>query len=76
MSGTMSEEQEVGLGVWRWRNLRDLGVGLRVWPLSWRVWEFSGGGDRFGAQWLVQIVPLELTLDVNDGSWRKEAANG
>lgn len=76
MPRTMNDEQEGGPGVWRWRKLRDIGFGLRVWPLSWRVWEFSGGGDRFGAQWLAQIGPLELTLDVNDGSWRKEAGNG
>jgi hypothetical protein len=66
----MDEDWNGGLGRWQWRNLRDFGLGLRIWPLNWRAWEFAASGDRFGARYVAQVGPVELTLDVNDGSWR------
>ena len=64
----MRFDEDLEPGVWRWRNLRDFGLGFQIWPLSWWVFEFSSGGDQYGAQWIAQIGPLVFTLDVNDGS--------
>lgn len=53
---------------WRWRNTRDLGFGFRLWPLRWTDFGIEGGGDRFGAQWSLNLGPLELIICANVGN--------
>ena len=55
---------------WRWKNCRDFGLSISLWPFNWTRPVFEKSGDVYGAKYRFQIGPIDLALDVNDGSWR------
>lgn len=63
----MEEEQ------WKWRNCRDLGFSVSVWPLNWTWPKLIGSADVFGGSFRFQIGPFDFAIEANDGSWRKSA---
>lgn len=53
--------------VWEWRNLRQVGIGLTLWPFDWRL-NATKWDDKFGGSMTVLIGPFDLTISYNCGT--------
>lgn len=52
---------------WSWKACRDIGFGVRIWPLHWLDFGLERSGDQFGMSWSLNVGPIELILAANIG---------
>ena len=64
----MQDEIEPG---WHWRNCRDVGVSVHLFPLSWHF-GFQRDADLYGGDWRLGLGPIGVTLHANIGNVSSE----
>lgn len=63
---TRAEANMVMNSPFRWRDLRDAGIGFSFWPLHWWPWFEAGrDDDQFGGRASFTLGPLVLHIDYN-----------
>lgn len=54
---------------WRWRNCRDIGIRVDVWPLPWS-WHLGiyVEGDHLAKSWFLNLGPISIGISANIGN--------
>lgn len=58
--------EEPNPGAWRWRDLREIGLGLEFWPLSWSLCGYVDA-DQYGGRAELHVGPVGVVLEFNCG---------
>lgn len=56
---------------WHWRNCRDIGMSIHLFPLSWRF-GFERNADVYGGNWRLSLGPVDIILHANIGNCSSE----
>jgi hypothetical protein len=63
---------------WEWKNLRDMGITIGVWPINWHF-GIANDADQFGGALTISIGPLDIAVHYSVGqkwkSYSKDTSN-
>lgn len=52
---------------WRWRDTRDIGMGLQFWPFNWRYWGIKRFSSGMGWCMMLMAGPILIEISFNAG---------